>query len=89
MKTQVKIVPISYRSVMHSKHFNLGVDDVVKNKGWNILYDTWTANKQWNYERGRLFAVYTKGGVPVKGNKKVTSEAIRAMFDGFIEKAIL
>lgn len=89
MKEQLKTVPCTLKSIMRTKHFNLGVEDITNNKGWNISYDRWTADKQWNYERGRLYAIYTKGQVPVKNKKAVTSQAIYAYLNGKLEKAIL
>jgi hypothetical protein len=89
MKQQVETVASTFRATMRTKHFNLGVEDIVKNKGWNISYDTWDNNKQWCYERGRLYAIYTKGRVPVKYKKAVTSQAINAYINGRIERAII
>ena len=89
MKEQLKTVPCTFKSIMRTKHFNLGVEDITNNKGWNISYDRWTADKQWNYERGRLYAIYTKGQVPVKNKKAVRSQAIYAYLNGKLEKSIL
>jgi hypothetical protein len=89
MKHQVETVSCTFKSIMRTKHFNLGVDDILKNNGWNISYDTWDTNKQWNYERGRLYAIYTKGLVPVKNKKAVTSQAIYAYINGKLEKTII
>lgn len=93
MKEQLKTVPCTFKSIMRTKHFNLGVDDILKNKGWNIFYDTWDTNKQWCYERGRLYAIYSKTKynhiVPVKDKKAVTSQAICAYMNGRIESAII
>jgi hypothetical protein len=89
MKEQLQTVPCTFKSIMRTKHFNLGVEDIINNKGWNISYDKWDVNKQWNYERGRLYAIYTKGRVPVKNKKAVTSQAIYAYLNGKLEKSIL
>ena len=89
MTQQVETVRTTYRTIMKSKHFNLGFADVVSNKGWNTLYDSWDINTQWCYERGRLFAIHTNGKVPVKKERKVSSDAIYAYVDGSVKKAII
>lgn len=71
---------VTVKSVIYSKHFNLGYDDYVKRRPYNKQYDNWSANDQINYERGRHYAVIfgnDKSFVPKIGNK-VTEAAIYA-----------
>ena len=89
MGKQVETFSCSYKYIMRTKQFNLGVNDIIKNKGWNVLYETWDTNKQWCYERGRLYALHTKGQVPVKKNKAVTNDAIYAYVDGKLKNIII
>lgn len=89
MKTQVKTVNTTYKSIMRTKYFKLGVEDIKNKNGWHKDYDSWNINAQWGYERGRAYAIHTKGAIPVKNGRAVTREAIYAFFQGSQEKSIL
>lgn len=61
---EVKTVKVS--SILHDKHFNIGVKEYLSGQGFNPEYNKWDSRSQWRYERGRLFAAATGGKVPVK-----------------------
>lgn len=62
------------RSVLHSKAFMMGFNDVREGRGFR--YDAFeNMNDQWNYERGRIYAAASKA--PVKVNGKVHHLACR------------
>lgn len=89
MTQQVKTVNCTYRSILRTKYFKLGVEDATKGRGWNNDYDYWDINDQWGYERGRLFGLFTKGKIPVKNGRAVNFDAIKYYVDGSLEKVII
>lgn len=89
MTKQVKTVNCTYRTILRTKYFKLGVEDATKGRGWNRDYERWDTNAQWGYERGRLFGLFTKGKVPVKNGRAVNVDAIRHYMAGSLEKVII
>jgi len=75
---QVSTSNVTFKSVMKTALFNLGVKEAREGKPFN--YDAGnTLNEQWAYERGRLFGTRFKQG-SVKGERgQVTYEAMNAM----------
>lgn len=88
MIRQVSTSTVTFKSVMKTALFNLGVKEAREGKPFN--YDAGkTLNDQWAYERGRLFGTRFKQG-SVKGERgQVTYEAINAMKLALRERVIL
>jgi hypothetical protein len=74
---QIPTFRASFRWIMTSRKFGLGVDDVRAGRPFPLDYDLWcNSDDQWNYERGRQWATLTPHDVPVKINGKVNPEAL-------------
>jgi hypothetical protein len=88
MIRQVSTSTVTFKSVMKTALFNLGVKEAREGKPFN--YDAGiTLNDQWAYERGRIFGTRFKQG-SVKDNRgAVTGAAINAMRLAIQEKVIL
>ena len=88
MIRQVSTSTVTFKSVMKTALFNLGVKEAREGKPFN--YDAGASlNEQWAYERGRLFGMRFKQG-SVKGERgQVTNEAINAMKLALRERVIL
>jgi hypothetical protein len=89
MTKQVKTVNCTYRTILRTKYFKFGVEDIASGRGWHPDYEKWDTNAQWGYERGRQFALFTKGKVSVKNGRAVNIDAIRQYMLGAQEKCIL
>ncbi len=85
---QVKTSTVTFKSVMKTAIFNLGVKEAREGKPFN--YDAGkTLNEQWAYERGRLFGTRFKQGAVKHNTGAVTYDAIRAFKIAMEEGVIL
>jgi len=87
--TQIKTRVVTLKSIIHNRYFTLGFTEVLQGKPFSPEYDKWATNEQWQYERGRQFAILTKGEVPPKVGKKVSNWAIYAYADLMHSGALL
>lgn len=79
--TQIATRKVTLKSIIHNRYFTLGFAEVLQGKPFNSEYDTWETRSQWQYERGRQFAILTKGEVKPKHGKSVNTRAIYAYAD--------
>lgn len=81
---QCKTKRVTYKQILNSKAFNLGVEDV--RKGRPFRYDIPEA-EEWNYIRGRHFAQIYRG--PIKAGRSVRYDAIVELHGAWVQGAII
>jgi hypothetical protein len=75
MTRQVATRSVCITTIMRSKAFQCGVDDV--RRGRLPRFDEWSdINWQWNYERGRQWATAAPCRMPVMIGRNINPKAI-------------
>lgn len=73
---------VKIKSILARKEFRLGYEDALNGFGFRKEYEKYDTSEQWTYERGRLFAVASKGAVKIynkavgRGRPAVRFEAL-------------
>ena len=74
---------VSIRSIVTSKEFARGLDEVRKGLPFNPDIDSW------NYERGRCFGFIAPLGMPLRRRGKLNPKALRLAWAAFTRKLLI
>lgn len=74
--SQVRTRGVKLKTIMYSRAFMRGYNEVIAGMPFNPDYDNWRSSDQWSYERGRHYAILSGGHNPPKFGNRINHNAL-------------